>query len=105
MESIGESEHVIACVASLLKAKGPRIHYAYMKCQEQHTGSDCGVFAFAISMALSQGKDPATLSFESDKEMRNHLKEGMMQGKITSFPETALETTTTVKMRRALKAK
>lgn len=93
--------HVIACISALLRHEGDSISYAYVKCQIQNSGVNCGVFAIAFAVSLITGGDPTNDNFASDTDLRQHLKKCLSDGKMSPFPKT----TEKVKMKRSSKVK
>ena len=55
--------------------------------QSQPNSSDCGLFAIACATELVEGFDPATCHW-SCSQMRSHLMQGLVEGKLKRFPCT-----------------
>ena len=55
--------------------------------QSQPNSSDCGLFAIACATELAGGFDPATC-YWSCSQMRSHLMQGLITGKLRQFPST-----------------
>ena len=55
--------------------------------RHQRGSADCGLFAIAIALELCQGHDPTNIAFRQ-KQMRRHLDQCFLHGRLTSFPQT-----------------
>ena len=58
-----------------------------VRVQQQHNGSDCGVFAIAFSTCLVYGQNPVSVTFDSPR-MRAHLLRCLKSGTMELFPTT-----------------
>ena len=59
--------------------------------QQQNGGSDCGLFAAAVCVALALGTNPTTLRWRQDR-MREHLKSCFVSKIFTQFPSIPKKT-------------
>lgn len=78
-------QHVLDCIACVLKTDEDEFEVASMPCQSQNDGYNCGVFAIAFATALAFDEDPSRLIFDKAL-MRNHLKQCLHLRKINPFP-------------------
>jgi hypothetical protein len=62
--------------------------------QRQRGTSDCGLYCIANAVALANGIDPSTISWDQDR-MRDHLRECFEQRKIEMFPHEVKQTPST----------
>ncbi len=59
------------------------VMFNFVRMQKQTGGSDCGLFAIAISTAICNGLDPTTMT----SAMRSHLVNCLKNETMTLFPK------------------
>ena len=72
-------------LATIMKTLHPKLTITMINVQQQQGYNDCGLFAIAFAVALCNGLDPATLTFQQFA-MRSHLKTCLMSKTMTPFP-------------------
>ena len=86
--------HALTYISSLLRTKEKEFTYCVKPCQQQKNSYDSGVFAIAYATAIAFGQDPCT-SILNVQQMRNHLKQCLLAGKLTLFPTASRGTRST----------
>ncbi len=79
------NDHVLACIASLLRPSAKSFSYAVKSCQLQQNGNDCGLFAIANAVTLACNGNPSKTFYDQSK-MRSHLMECLRKKEIDPFP-------------------
>ena len=77
------SQEVEDQVKNLLADSVQKLEYA--PCQQQTSGSDCGIFAIAFATSLVLGSTPQEITFDIAK-MRPPLVACLRAGAMTQFP-------------------
>ena len=72
-------------LATKMKTLHPKLTITMVHVQQQQGYNDCGLFAIAFAVALCNGLDPATLTFQQPA-MRSHLKTCLVAKTMTPFP-------------------
>ena len=89
-DSLSPKKHSSAAKESVLRfLQGQQVSICYQDVQQQSGGSDCGLFAIAFSASLCAGEDPTKLHYQQDR-MRQHLRNCLEKGQITSFPSSSV---------------
>ena len=81
----GLNQHVVGCVSALVRPTNKSFTYQQMSSQKQLNGYDCRVYAIAFAVAICNNQNPSDLHFDGSL-MRQHLKECLKRGQISSFP-------------------
>ena len=68
------------------------ISYVFLEVQQQRDGSSCCVFAVAFVHTLAEGKDPSSLEFSDEANLRTHLLKCITAKKWLSFTQGRLYT-------------
>ena len=53
--------------------------------QQQRDGSSCGLFALALAETLAEGKDLSKVVYPNGPDLRSHLLQCILAGRMTSF--------------------
>ena len=72
-------------VCSFLTPAASTLTFLMMNVQRQPNSRDCGLFAIAVAIELSQGRHPLVCSWDT-QGMRQHLLNCLEAGNITPFP-------------------
>lgn len=75
-------------VAALLDCQSSSFRVEYANTKQQEGSSDCDLFAVACATSLCFGLSPETPNFNQG-EMRSHLANCFLEGKLQSFPVAA----------------
>ena len=87
-DSMSTHSHSSAAKESVVRLlQGQQVSICYEDVQQQRGGDDCGLFAIAFSASLCEGEDPTKLHYQQDR-MRQHLRDCLEKGEITSFPSS-----------------
>lgn len=76
-------------ITALVCFPGRTVRILWPSIQQQHGGSDCGLFAIANSLTLCRGEDPCQTTY-NQVLMRAHLFSCFQRGHLAQFPESAV---------------
>ena len=85
-------------IAALLATSDSHIYLDVVNCKIQKAGNDCGLFAVAFATTLASNLHPERYVFNQG-EMRQHLANCLVSGRMTVFPAIQRKVVNQVKAR------